>query len=365
MIQLTKLLVESGNFNVHVACLDGAGKLRPKIDELKLGVIPEFNLTSFYDRNMFIQLRRFGALLRAQDIKIVHTHDFYSNIFGMIGARLAGVPVRIASKRETLGLRSNNQLKLELLTFRLANAIVVNAEAVKKYLLQLGVSESKPKVIYNGLNLDRFSLEFDPSATLSSLSPLFPQTLKGAHPRLVTIVANMHHDVKNYPMFLRAARLVHESYPTAIFLLIGEGELTESLRELAIQLGIQQYAVFVGHSNNVPDLLRASDVCVLSSKAEGFSNSILEYMACRKPVVATDVGGAREAMIDRETGFLVKSDDHQAMADRILRLLNDPTLAMQMGEHGRRNVEERFSCEAQLRSTEAFYESLLGIRSQG
>jgi glycosyltransferase involved in cell wall biosynthesis len=359
MIQLTKLLVNSGNFNIHVACLDGGGKLRPKIDELNVGPIPEFNLTSFYDRNMVTQSRRFAAYLREHDIKVVHTHEFYSNIFGMAGARLAGVPVRIASKRETLGLRSNAQKKLELLTFKMASAIVVNAEAVKNHLLGLRVNKTKPNVIYNGLDLDRFPTAFDPAETLRGLSPLLPTAINGTRPRFVTIVANMHLDVKNYPMFLRAAQRVHKSDPNAIFLMVGEGGLTDSLRELAKELGIQPNAIFLGHSNNVPDLLRVSDICVLSSKAEGFSNSILEYMACGKPVVATDVGGAREAIAEAETGYLVPSDDDKTMADRILQLLNDPANAEQMGARGRKIVEDSFSCDAQLRKTEHLYERLL------
>jgi glycosyltransferase involved in cell wall biosynthesis len=359
MIQLTKLLVESGKFNVRVACLDGTGALRPKMDELKLGPIPEFNLTSFYDRNMVTQLRHFAAHLRERNIQVVHTHEFYSNIFGMVGARLARVPVRIASKRETLGLRSNAQKKLELLVFKLASGIVVNAEAVRKHLLTLGVDESKPTVIYNGLNLNRFPIEFDPAETLRSLSAQLPPDLKGERPSFVTIVANMHHDVKNYPMFLRAAQRVHESFPNAVFLLVGEGQLTESLRQLAAELGIQPNALFLGHSNSVPNLLGVSDICVLASKAEGFSNSILEYMACGKPVVATDVGGAREAIAEGETGYLVQSDDDKAMAERILELLNDPEKAKQMGLRGRKVVEDRFSVEAQLRKTEDLYERLL------
>jgi len=359
MIQLTKLLVDSGNFDIHVACLDGKGELRPKIDAMNFAEIPEFNLTSFYDRNMFRQLRRFAAHLRERNIRIVQTHDFYSNIFGMIGARLAGTPVRIASKRETLGLRSDAQKKLELLTFKLANAIVVNAEAVKTHLLGVGVKKTKPAVIYNGLDLSRFPLKFDSSETLRSLSATLPSSLNGSRPRFVTIVANMHHEVKNYPMFLRAAKRVYESFPGAVFLLIGEGQLSESLRQLSDELGIQNNALFLGHSNNVPDLLRISEVCVLSSKAEGFSNSILEYMACGKPVVATDVGGAREAVAEGETGFLVSSDDDKSMGARILELLENPERAKQMGEMGRQIVETRFSTEAQLRKTEDLYERLL------
>jgi glycosyltransferase involved in cell wall biosynthesis len=102
-----------------------------------------------------------------------------------------------------------------------------------------------------------------------------------------------------------------------------------------------------------------SDVCVLASTAEGFSNAILEYMAAGRPVVATDVGGAREAVVDGETGYLVPSDDHSAMADRIVALLRDPDEARTMGERGRHITREKFSCEAQLEKTQELYDRML------
>jgi len=359
MIQLMRLLKTSGNFEIHVACLDAGGVLRSKVDELHFAEVPEFKLTTFYDRNMVDQLRRFVGHLKARNIQIVHTHEFYSNIFGIAGARLAGIPVRIASKRETLGLRTEAQKKLELIMFRFAKAIVVNAEAVRLHLLGLGVNKNKPVVIHNGLDLDRFPTNLDTSETRRYISGLLPASLNGAGPVFVTMVANMHHDVKNYPMFLRAASRVYQSLPNAIFLLIGSGDLTESLRQMAAELGIGNNTLFLGHRDNVPDLLRISDVCVLSSKAEGFSNSILEYMACGKPAVATDVGGAREAIVEGETGFLVKSNDDQTMGDRILQLLKDRERAVYMGALGRQIVESQFSCEAQLRKTENLYSCLL------
>ena len=97
----------------------------------------------------------------------------------------------------------------------------------------------------------------------------------------------------------------------------------------------------------------------MSSKAEGFSNAILEYMAASRAVVATDVGGAREAIIEGETGYLVPSGDDALMAQRIISLLNDPEHTREMGERGRRVVEEKFSCEAQLERTEKLYDELM------
>ena len=106
---------------------------------------------------------------------------------------------------------------------------------------------------------------------------------------------------------------------------------------------------FIGRCEKVAELLSVSDVCALSSTAEGFSNAILEYMAAARPVVVTDVGGAREAVIEGETGYIVPAGDDQQMAERMIELLRDPKRARAMGERGKSIVEEKFSCERHLR----------------
>jgi glycosyltransferase involved in cell wall biosynthesis len=137
------------------------------------------------------------------------------------------------------------------------------------------------------------------------------------------------------------------------------------MRRLASELGLQDRAFFLGRCQRIPQLLLVSDVCVLSSRFEGFSNAILEYMAAGRPVVATDVGGAREAVIEGETGYLVAAGDHVAMAARIVRLLRNRQEATSFGERGRRVVEEKFSSMAQLRNTEELYWRLLEDHTSG
>src|SRR6185295_1108079 len=142
--------------------------------------------------------------------------------------------------------------------------------------------------------------------------------------------------------FLRAAARAYQAYPQSRFILAGEGELTSAMREMAGQLGIADQTYFIGRTERVAELLAISDVCVLSSLAEGFSDSILEYMAAARPAVVTDVGGAREAITDGESGYLVPAGDDQVMAERIIRLLSDNERAQAMGQRGRRAVEQKF-----------------------
>jgi glycosyltransferase involved in cell wall biosynthesis len=131
---------------------------------------------------------------------------------------------------------------------------------------------------------------------------------------------------------------------------------------LAREYGIENRTHFIGRCATIPELLGVSFAGVLTSFAEGFSNSILEYMAARLPVVVTDVGGAGEAIYENETGFLVESDDDQALANRLIELLDDPERAKNFGARGREIVEEKFSCAAQLENTLKLYERELNER---
>ena len=128
---------------------------------------------------------------------------------------------------------------------------------------------------------------------------------------------------------------------------------------MAEELGLRDSCLFTGRCASVPDLLAVSDVCVLSSQAEGFSNSILEYMAAGRAVVATNAGGASEALVAGQTGHLVNSCDDRAMAERSISLLRDPDRRLAMGLNGRRVVEARFSCENRLKNTSALYQKFL------
>jgi glycosyltransferase involved in cell wall biosynthesis len=345
--QLTRLLSASDRYRLRVACLDRNGVLREEVERLGIKEIPEFPLNSFYDRNMLTQLRRCAAYLSERKVDVVHTHDFYTNVFGMLAARLARVPVRLASRRETGGMRTPLQLKVERGVYRLAHAITANAEAVRRQLIAEGVKANKIVTIYNGLDIERLTPRLDRDEALALFD--LPRAR-----RFVTIVANLRHDVKDHPMFLRAARRVRDEVPDAAFVIAGEGELTERMRALALELGLERDVFFTGGCKQVAELLAVSDICVLSSKAEGFSNSILEYMAASRVVVATNVGGASEAVTEGLTGYLVEAGDHEAMAARIISLLR---------ERGRQEIEERFSCEAQLENVERLYDRLLDKQS--
>ena len=356
-LQAVRLLQRSGKYRVLLACLSKDGVLRREADAL-MTTIPDFPLTSFYNWNACVQWRRFARFLSDERVAVVHTHDFYTNVFGMMGAWLAGVPVRIAERRETGGVRTPMQLRAEHAVYRLAHIIVANAGAIRDQLVKEGVNRQKVEVVYNGVDVSRFTNVSHPTRATALQNLGLSDTAR----RYVTIVANMRSAVKDHVTFLRAAQIIARSVPNTSFLLAGEGELSQSFRTLARELGLASSAIFLGRSSSIRELLSISDVCVLTSRAEGFPNALLEYMAAGRPVVTTAVGGVREAVVEGESGYIVPVGDEKLIAERVIALLSDPTKAETFGSRGRQIVEQRFSCEAQLAGLEGLYARLLHHR---
>jgi glycosyltransferase involved in cell wall biosynthesis len=352
-VQVTRLLSSEKNLNVFAATLNKEGVLLKELEEAGFTGVPEFKLTSFFNLHFIKQIRACAKFLRENKIQIVHTHDFYTNVFGILAARYAGVPCKIASKRETSGLRTTGQKKIEKLIFKLADGITVNSRAVANFLLEQGIDKNKIKLTYNGLDLDRLKpKETDREKICRSLNlPLAEDT------KFITLVANLRHPVKNQEMLLEAGQHLIEKYPYVHLVLAGEGERSEGLKAFAEKLGLGENTHFTGRCQTVPELLSISSVGVLTSTAEGFSNSILEYMAAGKPVVATDVGGAKEAIVEGETGFLVKINDAAGLARRLEELIKDPEKAKDMGERGSQIVEEKFSSRKQRETIVNLYNS--------
>jgi glycosyltransferase involved in cell wall biosynthesis len=361
-VQLVRLLKATGRYRILMACLNEDGPLRSEIDHLGLNEIKQYQLTSFRSIRSLIQLRKFATHLKTQKVDILHTHDFYTNVFGMFAGAVAGTAVRIAARRESSRMRSTSRRLLERVSYRMATRVVANCEEVRRQLTAEGVSSTRIDVVYNGIDPTR--MRRCASADRSAIAASFGLPTDPARV-FITIVANLRLSVKDHATFLRAARVVLQVFPQATFVLAGEGNLTNPMRLLASDLGIADRTFFLGRCGRVAELLSITDIGVLSSLCEGFPNAILEYMAAGCPVVATDVGGIREAVIEGETGYLVEARDHDALAKRILCLLDAPERARAMGMRGRRIVQQKFSLQSQLQAVAKLYERLLGIGAIG
>jgi len=263
-------------------------------------------------------------------------------------SRIAGVPVVLASRRELLNLRTPWQQRAIRVACKLATGVVVNSRAVGHDMAGLeSGSRRRIDVLPNCIDLDEFE---------SKLSPGEIRRKLGLSPRSIVIgtLGNLRPE-KDLETFLLAARGIVDAIPTAEFLVIGDGPAANKLKWLADDLHLSESVRFLGDRSDVPDLVAALDILVMSSYTESFPNAILEAMAMGKPVVATNVGGIPELVEEGQTGFLVPPRDPKAIAYRVLSLCRDSARRLQMGRAARERVESNFTVQDVTAKLEGIY----------
>jgi glycosyltransferase involved in cell wall biosynthesis len=346
-------------FDLHLACLRCMGELLKQVDTLEHSGLVEYKITNLFNRGALRERVRFARYLRRHRIEIVHTYSFYPNVFAIPAARLARTPVVVASIRDMGAYLTPLQRRVQRAMCRLAHRVVVNAEAVRQWLIADGYDPSRITVIPNGLDLARFS----PRPSRSAIRRELGLPLEAP---LVAVVSRLS-PTKGLEYFLEAAALVAATRPDVRFLLVGEAaenerDYRQRLEADAARRGLGRRVIFTGLRLDVPEILTEVAVSVLPSLSEGLSNVLLESMAAEVPVVATRVGGTEEAVEDGLTGFVVPPRDARALATAIHRVLDDPALAGRFGRAGRLRVVRQFSMEAAVRDTEELYRQLLHAR---
>lgn len=354
--------LDRSRFEVHLACFKRWGHLLGEVEARGLP-ISEYPIDSLHNHRTILQQWRFARDLIRHRIQVVHTHNFYANVFALPAARLAGVPVVLASIRDTGVYQTPMQKQVQKMACRLAHRVVVNAEAIRSWLVGDGYRRERIVVIRNGIDLSGFRGPRDPREVRRELD--IP-----ADAPLLVMVSRLH-ELKGLDDFLDAAAILLARHPDLHLLVVGErfkarsgewvrdGAYRQVLERQAARLGIADRVRFTGFRLDIPALLAASTVSVLPSLSEGLSNTVLESMAAGIPVVTTRVGGTPEAITDGETGLLVDVRNPPALARAIGRVLDDPALARRLGENGRERVERQFSLATMARTTEDLYRTLM------
>ena len=342
-------------FDVHLGC---CARMNDNIEAglVAQGVpITQYSIRNLYGVETLRQRVRFAQYLRRERIDVVHSYNFYSNAFAIPAARLARVPVVIASIRDNGECWTPWQRRIERLVCRMAHGVVVNAEVIKRRLAAEGYNARRITVIHNGT-------ESPPVVPALRTTALREELDIPAAAPVVGMLARLD-PIKGIEHFLHAAAQVSARRPDARFVIVGDNRVNvayrEELTQLARRLGLEKVLRFTGFRNDVADVLSLLSVSVLASLSEGLSNTLLESMAAGIPVVATAVGGNPEAVEHGVTGLLVPPKNAAALADAICRILNHRDLAAAMGRAGRLRVAERFSTTAMVSESERLYRQLL------
>lgn len=351
-VELALRIPESG-YEVTLGCLRARGPLLERLRGSQVAV-REFHPEGGIDSPAgFYQLLRLSWFLRRAKFDIVHTHDLWSNLLGVPAARLAGVRAIVSSRRDLANFdwyQSKRRGWLRRIQ-NLGGAVLVNATPIRDALIaEDGFKPGKLRVIHNGVDIEKFHTSGD------ERDELFPGVGKG---KLIVLVGNMHTDVKGHPWLIASAPAVVHEFPSARFVLAGDGKQRPRFEEQVAKLALEQNFLFLGRRTDIPKILACCDIAVLPSRAEGLPNAVLEYMAAGLPTVASRVGGNGELIEDGVTGLLVPSEDSAALSDALLALLRDPELARRMAQSGQQFTIRNFSFERLVREVDELYSELL------
>jgi glycosyltransferase involved in cell wall biosynthesis len=340
---MEKLLVEfarhvdRSRFDLHFVSMTSQGPAAEEIKSLGWPVISLEHKSGFRPTMVF----RIAKLLRELRADVLHTHNTKPLLYGAPAARLARVGGVIHTRHgQRIGARQR-QTAMFTLAAHLADRIVAVSDDSARLTAAGGLPEHKLLTIRNGIDLSRFAFagprSNGPAVTVGRLSP-----------------------EKDLQTLLRAAAIVSKQEPSFRLRVLGAGPCMEELERLRDQLNLQDRVELPGQVNDVAAELAGASLFVMSSLTEGISLALLEAMALGLPVVATRVGGNVEVVAHGDTGMLAPARSPERLAEAMLEVYRDPSLARGMGLAGRRRVEHCFDARRMIAHYESLYQQTLG-----
>lgn len=325
--------------------IDPESSFQPHASPCPLYLLP---LTKTYNFAAWRGAFALRQLIRREHIVLVHTFFESSDLWAGLVTRLLTPAKLIWSRRDMGILRGRKHARAYRLLRHLPHGVHAVSEQVRAHAIHVdGVPRERTLTLYNGLDLNRFPHTFRDN--------------RGEH--LVVLTVGNIRRVKGHDVFIKAAARVHANLPHVTFLVAGEvleQPFFEELLALVEASGLGDRFHFLGGVDDLPAQLAAADLFVLPSRSEGFSNSLIEAMACALPVIATDVGGNAEAVERNETGLIVPSENDEALADAMLALLSSPEKRQAMGIAGKKRAEAVFSAQAMMQKLTHSYIDILG-----
>jgi glycosyltransferase involved in cell wall biosynthesis len=299
-----------------------------------------------------VWLKRFITLIRKEQVRLIHAHEFDAIVHGTLAAVIARIPIVATIHGKNYYWEKSTRRVAYRLASRCARVVAVS-ENLKRFVTErTGIPARRIRVIYNGI--DSF-----PDIHPHEQARLRNEIGLDNEDQIVGTVGSLY-PIKGHRFLIEAIPAIIRACPRARFLLVGRGDQEIPLKEQVKRLGIERYVYFLGLRQDINRLLSIMDVFVLPSLSEGLSVATLEAMASAKPVIATRVGGNPELVVEGETGMLVPSEDDQALVRSIVGLLSDTSLARRLGQRGRARVEQRFQLQMMLRKYQELYEECLG-----
>jgi glycosyltransferase involved in cell wall biosynthesis len=289
---------------------------------------------------------RLSRLIKQLGPDVVHAHDPHGVAMAALALSMStqlAKPPLVAARRVDFHLKGN---ALSRWKYRQVDCFICASEAVRRMLVADGVPAARAVTVHEGIDLGH--VDAAPAADLHA-----DLWLPHGSPIVGNVAALVPH--KGQRHLIEAAAIVVTRVPDARFVIAGEGELRPVLERQIKEHHLEKHVFLAGFRPDILSVHKGFDIFVMSSVTEGLGTSLLDAMACGKPIVATTAGGMPEVVEDGATGLLVPPRDHQAMAAAIVTLLTSPDLRARMGAAGLARVRARFSVERMVQDTLEIY----------
>ena len=308
-------------------------------------------------------IRRLAGLCSELGVQIVHSHNARANVHARIACRMAHVPVQISTIHNSIfnygvsAVRQYLYVTAERFTARWCAQIIAVSEGISGDLMnRYGFHPEKITVVPNGVDLDRIEPQLDRSSARSGLDVPADSTVILQVGRLTP--------QKGFDILLDAFSELQRDHPGLVLLLVGEGSSRYDLEEQARLLGIERQTRFLGHRDDIADLLCSADIVTLSSRSEGMPYTLLEAMAAGCPVIATRIPGIEEVVRSEDLAVLVPPEDPEALASAISGLLSDSARVKSLGEAARRYIHEHHTARGMVEKVQRIYQLHYGRKVQ-
>ena len=354
--QLLMLLkgLDRREFDPRLCVLQDSEWIRRSFDLCPIHIL---GISSFLSASTLVALIRFAGWLRRERIDILQVHFRDSSMAGILAALLAPrVAVIAGRKSQGYWMRRGDMFLTRLLNHGV-DMFVANSQDTKQWVVRTEkIAEQKVRVVPNGIEFPDAGPHGDGARIAAREALGVPEGVP-----LVGLVSNLR-PVKRVDVFIEAAARIRAKIPEAVFMVVGEGDERGRIESLAQSVGLNGSLRLLGRRLDVPMLLPALDVGVLTSDSESFSNSLLEFMAAGLPVVTTDVGGCREALGGSEGGIIVPVGRPDEVAGAVLALLGSQRRRQLARDKHPARIRELFSRQAYVNGYEALYRSVSAQR---
>lgn len=357
---ITQLManISKERFQLYTACIY-SGELAQAARAQGHAVF-DLHRGGIYTLNGLKNIHFLRKLIRGKNISLIVSYHEASDFYGLVLSKTCNIP--IISSRRDMGFKTRpiHRMAYKLLG-RFFDREITVCEAVKQEMIKQGwFPAQRIFPIYNGVDINEYGRTNNNIASIKNKNGIH------ADHSVVGLIANLR-SIKGIGYFIEAASIIRKKRSDVEFVIIGgkakDPDCTqEKLELLAESMDVDRNVHFFGKRRDIAELISLFDVAVVASLSEGFSNTLIEYMASSKPVVATTVGGNAEAVLHGETGLLVPPGDSQSLATAILTLLENKKMALRFGMAGRKRAEEKFSLENMIKNYEDCFEQVITAR---